>query len=58
MLIVTESDDALQHGSIINFVIVDGQVRFEVSLDAARRRNIHLSSRLLSVAHTVVGALP
>ena len=58
VLIVTESDDALQHGSIINFVIVDGQVRFEVSLDAARRRNIHLSSRLLSVAHTVVGALP
>jgi hypothetical protein len=58
VLIVTESDDALQHGSIINFVIVEGQVRFEISLDAARRRNLHLSSRLLSVAHNVQGALP
>ena len=58
ILIATESDDALQHGSIINFVLVEGQVRFDVSLDAARRRNIHLSSRLLSVAHSVLGALP
>jgi hypothetical protein len=58
VLIVTESDDALQQGSIINFIIVNGQVRFEVSLDAARRRNILLSSRLLSVAHSVTGALP
>ena len=58
VLIVTESDDALQHGSIINFTIVEGQVRFVVSLDAARRRNVHLSSRLLSVAHHVLGAQP
>ena len=58
VLIVTESDDALQQGSIINFIIVEGQVRFQVSLDAARRRNIQLSSRLLSVAQTVLGAQP
>ena len=58
ILIVTESEDALQLGSVINFVIVEGQVRFDVSLDAARRRNIHLSSRLLSVAHIVIGASP
>ena len=58
VLIVTESDDGLHHGSVINFIIVEGQVRFEISLDAARRRNIHLSSRLLSVAHNVLGALP
>jgi hypothetical protein len=56
VLIVTESDDGLQQGSIINFVIVDGQVRFDVSLDAARRRNVHLSARLLSVARNVIGA--
>lgn len=58
VLIVTESDDALQQGSIINLILVDGQVRFEVSLDAARRRNIRLSARLLSVAHTVYPAPP
>jgi hypothetical protein len=52
-LIVTESEDGLRNGSVINFIIVDGQVRFEVSLEAAQRRNLRLSSRLLSVAHTV-----
>ena len=58
ILIVDGVGDGLQHGSIINFIIVEGQVRFEISLDAARRRHIHLSSRLLSVAHNVQGALP
>lgn len=52
-LIVTESENALRHGSVVNFVIVDGQVRFEVSLEAAQKRNLRLSSRLLSVAQAV-----
>lgn len=52
-LIVTESEDGLRHGSVINFLVIDGQVRFEVSLEAAQRRNLRLSSRLLSVAHAV-----
>lgn len=52
-LIITESEDGLRHGSVINFVMIDGQVRFEVSLEAAQRRNLRLSSRLLSVAHAV-----
>jgi len=54
-LIVTDNDTGLALGSVINFVIVEGQVRFEVSLEAARRRNIRLSSRLLSVAYSVLG---
>ena len=57
-LIVTESDDGLAQGSVINFRLVDGQVRFDVSLDAARRRGLRLSARLLSVAHTVQGMPP
>lgn len=56
VLIVTESEDALTQGSIINFLLVDGQVRFEIALDAARRRGLRLSARLLSVAHSVIGA--
>jgi HAMP domain-containing protein len=31
------SEDALDHGSIINLIVVDGRVRFEVSLDSAER---------------------
>jgi len=52
-LVVTEWEHALKQGSVINFVIVDGQVRFEISLETAQRRNIRMSSRLLSVAHSV-----
>ena len=52
-LIVTESDGALSLGSIINFVLVDGRIRFEIALDAAERRGLRLSSRLLAVAQTV-----
>ena len=55
-LIVTDWPNALRQGAVINFVVVEGQVRFEVSLDSAQRRNIKLSSRLLSVAHNVQAA--
>jgi hypothetical protein len=52
-LSVTESDGALREGSVLNFRLVDGRVRFEVSLEAAERANLKLSSRLLSVAYLV-----
>jgi hypothetical protein len=53
MLVVTECDNGLQQGSVINFRIVDERVRFDVSLDAAERNGIKLSSRLLTVANRV-----
>ncbi len=53
LLIVTEAEGALQRGSVINFILVSGQVRFEISIDSARRSNLKLSSRLLSVAYAV-----
>ncbi|WP_162253045.1 YfiR family protein [Duganella sp. Root1480D1] len=52
-VIVTERDGGLQNGSVINFRLVDERVRFEVSLPAAERCNVRLSSRLLSVAYYV-----
>lgn len=57
-LIVTEWPGALQQGSVINFTIVNEQVRFDISLDSARSRNLRLSSRLLSVAKDVRPATP
>lgn len=54
VLSVTEVDNALQLGSVINFRLVDDRVRFEVSLPAAEKSNIRLSSRLLSVAYHVL----
>ncbi|WP_306393811.1 YfiR family protein [Telluria beijingensis] len=52
-LTVTECEGCLQHGSVINFTIVDERVRFDVSLDAAEKKNVKLSSRLLTVANRV-----
>lgn len=53
VLTVTESDNGLQQGSVINFRLVEDRVRFEVSLPAAEKCGLKLSSRLLSVAYHV-----
>jgi len=53
ILAVTEFDGGLREGSVINFRLVDERVRFEVSLPAADKANLKLSSRLLSVAYLV-----
>lgn len=50
---VTECEGGLQAGSVINFRMVDEHVRFDVSLDAAEKNNVRLSSRLLNVANHV-----
>jgi hypothetical protein len=55
-LAVTESEGALELGSMINFVIVDGKVRFDISLDPAAAGSLKISSRLLAVARKVMGA--
>jgi hypothetical protein len=47
---VADDENGLQQGAVINFRIVEERVRFEVSLPAAERSNLKLSSRLLSVA--------
>jgi hypothetical protein len=53
MLVVTEASGALEEGSMINFRLVDRRVRFEISLAAAERAGLELSSRLLSAAMSV-----
>jgi hypothetical protein len=58
MLVVTEAENGLQHGSVINFRIVAERVRFDVSLDAADKNKIKLSSRLLTVANHVQKGAP
>jgi uncharacterized protein DUF4154 len=55
ILTVTESAGALERGSVINFVLTDGRVRFEIALDSAEKSGLKLSSRLLAVAQQVTG---
>jgi hypothetical protein len=54
LLVVTESADALSHGSTINFVHEGNKVRFDVGLPQAERASLRISARLLSVARKVV----
>ena len=54
LLVVTESDNALASGSVINFVQAEDKVRFDVALPAAERGQLRISSRLLAVARKVV----
>jgi hypothetical protein len=58
LLIVTDSPGALSQGSIINFMLVQQRVKFEISLEEAERHSLKLSSRLLSVAHNVQRPAP
>lgn len=53
VLTVTEAAGALGDGSVINFVTTDNRVRFEISLVAAQRNGLKVSSRLLGVAQQV-----
>jgi hypothetical protein len=55
MLVVTESDQALAAGSMINFVVVNNKVRFEVAPRTAMLGNLNISARLLAAAYKVAG---
>ena len=54
VLVVSDSDRGLELGSVINLVPVDDRVGFEVSMDAAERSSLAISSRMLGVARRVV----
>jgi len=53
ILLVTEAENEREPGGIINFVLVDGHVRFWIANQEAEKRGLKLSSRLLSVAQNV-----
>ena len=54
LLVVTETEDALTRGSMINFITVDDKVRFDVALPQAERGQLRISARLLAVARKVI----
>lgn len=54
VLTVTETDGALDEGSILNFRVADSRMRFEASVDAAEQAGLKLNARLLGVAVNVV----
>ena len=56
VLTVTESEDALSSGSMINFVAAEEKVRFDIALPSAERGQLKISSRLLAVARKVLSS--
>jgi len=50
MLIVGESEGFAQRGGMINFVVRDSHVRFEINPSAAARAGLKVSSKLLQLA--------
>jgi hypothetical protein len=54
VLIVTESLSSTERGSMINFVLAENKVRFDVALPPAEAGNLRISARLLSVARRVI----
>ena len=53
VLTITGVERGIDQGSVINFVHVDGRVRFEVNVAVAEKSGLRLSSRLLTVATRV-----
>jgi hypothetical protein len=53
ILIVTDDERGMDAGGVINFVEVNRNVRFEISLNAADRSGLKIDSALLSVAARV-----
>lgn len=56
VLTVSESQDFITRGGMIQFAVVDNRVRFEINLATAEKAGLAVSSQLLKVASTVHGA--
>jgi hypothetical protein len=56
VLVVTDSEQGLAAGGVLNFVMLEHRVRFEVSLIAADRSQLRISAELLGVATRVQSA--
>ncbi|MBN2271349.1 MAG: YfiR family protein [Sedimentisphaerales bacterium] len=54
ILTVADTKDFLQAGGIVNFVMIDNKVRFEISDAAAKLARLKLRSQLLRLAAKVV----
>lgn len=54
VLVVGESESATGRGAMINFVVAQNRVRFDVALPAAEAGGLKISARLLGVARRVI----
>jgi hypothetical protein len=50
ILTVSEADGFIQAGGMINFMLQDDKIRFQISDEAAKKARLKISSKLLSLA--------
>lgn len=55
VLTVGETDDFLDQGGIINFLLKGQSVRFEISVESAQAAGLRVDAKLLGVANSVRG---
>lgn len=55
ILTIGDSASFLADGGMINMLLVDGSIRFEVNLTAAKHSGVSLNPRMLALAERVVG---
>lgn len=55
ILTVGESERFAKEGGMIGFCLEENKIRFEINLEAAEQANLRISSRLLTLAKTVIG---
>lgn len=51
-LLVGESEEFLDYGGVIAFVVRENTVRLVIALEAAQRESLQISAKLLQIAHT------
>jgi hypothetical protein len=54
VLTVGETEHFAQSGGVIGFLVENEKIRFEINLQTARKTKLKISSRLLSLAKTVI----
>lgn len=53
VLTVGEMKGFPQSGGMVNFILVDNKIQFEINVDAAQQANLRISSQLLKLARIV-----
>ena len=53
ILTVSDIDTFCQYGGIVGFVTENKKVRFRINVDAAKRAELQISSKLLELAEVV-----
>lgn len=56
IMTIGDAPGFVESGGIMGFLLVDGKVRFEVNLDAAKKSGLSLGSQMVGLAVSVKGA--